>query len=608
MLNRIDINQWRVFVITVASLVLKNILFQWFTFGDLNLDNITQLFKFYGGIIALSSFLSCPIFVLKKPQWYVLSILLLVDAWIIAVFINYRAWGVFLNMDTILMADNMKGFWGSIFIYFSWKVALFIIITCIASVGVFLLCHRVLFTQKKWIVAFSICLLSYSYVPLRQFATWKQGINDLKIYNPYSDPVRYHGYIIWHLFKPYRAVCDKAYVSFISGIIANWEDKYIKNQGIVDYGLAMIVFYQTYQKYCKSATDINIDTKLTDSEQAFLKESTCHQYFDVNESNQPERTLIIILVESFESWAIEYQNEKGEYAMPNIRKYIEDENTLYADKVTSQVKYGNSGDGQLLVLTGLLPISSGAACRLYGTNTYPNYAQYFPYSITINPSAGAWNQTEINPHYGITDLYENSNMTNDSLVLLETLKQLQQKEIPSMILAITISSHAPFAMAKNVDFSTDPNMPINMSNYIKCMNYFDSQFGWFVDSLNIQGKSDLDVVITGDHTIFKKMMLEELKEYAYKKNIPHLNTGENYCPLIIHSPSISRSMKYSQTCYQMDIYPTIIGVLEMNAGWNGFGLNLLSSDTIRKMDVPDCEILSDKLIRLNYFETMSSNN
>ena len=299
MLNRIDINQWRVFVITVASLVLKNILFQWFTFGDLNLDNITQLFKFYGGIIALSSFLSCPIFVLKKPQWYVLSILLLVDAWIIAVFINYRAWGVFMNMDTILMADNMKGFWGSIFIYFSWKVALFIIITCIAFVGVFLLCHRVQFTQKKWMVVFFICLLSYSYVPLRQFATWKQGINDLKIYNPYSDPVRYHGYIIWHLFKPYRAVCDKAYVSFISGVIANWEDQYIKNQGIVDYSIAMIVFYQTYQRYYKSATDIDIDTKLTDSEQAFLKESTCHQYFDVNESNQPKRTLIIILVESF---------------------------------------------------------------------------------------------------------------------------------------------------------------------------------------------------------------------------------------------------------------------------------------------------------------------
>lgn len=604
MLNKNVFIQWGIFAITAATIVIKNILFQYFVFGDLYIGQPTMIFKFYGGILALSAFLSCPVFILKRPQWYVLSLLILLDVWIIAVLVNYRAWGVFMNMDTILMADNMNGFWSSVMIYFSWKVASFVIITCIVSAFVFFLCHRNPSPGKNGWAVLVICLLAYSYVPLRQFTQWKHGIDNLKIYNPYSDPIRYHGHIIWQLFKPYRAVCDKAYVSFISGTKAAWEEKYIKNQGIVDYGIAMVVFYHTYQRYYKSATDISVDTRLSDREQEFLNESI-YVANDETKNNHPARTLIIVLVESFESWVIEYHNKMHDYAMPNIRRFIERENTLYADKVTSQVKYGNSGDGQLLVLTGLLPISSGAACRLYGTNTYPNYAQYFQSSVTINPSAGAWNQTEINPHYGITDLFEDPDMNNDSLVFVETLRQLQLRDVPSMILSITISSHAPFSIAKQIDFYTDPDMPVNMSNYIKSMHYFDSQFGWLMDSLANRDIDNVDMVVTGDHTIFKKMMLEEMKEYACVNNIPYLNNGENYCPLIIRSMNIPRNTKYTHTCYQMDIYPTIMGILDLEAQWKGFGINLLSTDSIRKINVQECEILSDKLIRTNYFAISS---
>ena len=89
----------------------------------------------------------------------------------------------------------------------------------------------------------------------------------------------------------------------------------------------------------------------------------------------PERNLIIILVESLESWAIDYPTPDG-YVMPNLRSFIRQHHTFYAPNVYNMIHYGGSSDGQLILLTGLLPIHKGVTVALYGDQAYPNFCHF----------------------------------------------------------------------------------------------------------------------------------------------------------------------------------------------------------------------------------------
>ena len=85
--------------------------------------------------------------------------------------------------------------------------------------------------------------------------------------------------------------------------------------------------------------------------------------------------------------------------------------------------------------------------------------------------------------------------------------------------------------------------------------------------------------------------------------IGSLTPTDDRLPLIIWSPRISGNPRYTEDCYQMDIYPTyraLVGAQDYR--WRGFGINLL--DTTQKSPISEDEAfpLSDRLIRNNYFQ------
>lgn len=67
-------------------------------------------------------------------------------------------------------------------------------------------------------------------------------------------------------------------------------------------------------------------------------------------------------------------------------------------------------------------------------------------------------------------------------------------------------------------------------------------------------------------------------------------------------------MLLTDTCYQMDIFPTILHLIGCeDYYWKGFGVNLLDSVARNNRVITEHEafILSDKVIRANWFETIS---
>lgn len=150
-------------------------------------------------------------------------------------------------------------------------------------------------------------------------------------------------------------------------------------------------------------------------------------------------------------------------------------------------------------------------------------------------------------------------------------------------------------------------MPEIMSSYLNCLLYTDSCIGAVVDMvMNSPLAENTTIVITGDHTIFQtESAYSELNTYA-KANHIDFYTGHNFTPLIIYSPEIEGNIQVTDTCYQMDIFPTILHLIGAeDYYWHGFGVNLLDSAARNNRPCTEQEAyrLSDLMIRSDYFRT-----
>ena len=318
----------------------------------------------------------------------------------------------------------------------------------------------------------------------------------------------------------------------------------------------------------------------------------------------PRGNLLFLLVESLESWPL--QEMEGKEYMPYLHRLISQEHVFYAPHVKSQIRHGISGDGQLIYMTGLLPVQSGAACILYGDNCYPNFASAFPSSVIFNPVEGYWNQEEVTTSYGFKQLIQpHKDKWNDAILVSKTKEFLDTSLVqPFCVLSLTISSHMPFKYGADHPKYQVNGMPKTMIDYLNCLAYTDSCIMSLVEHI-LQGplSSNTTIVITGDHTAFRSGAFQDMDEYAEKHNIP-FRSGHTYVPFIVYSPYIGGNERYEGESYQMDIYPTVCALLDSTVHVPSFGVDLRDSSSFNNRKVSEAEAyrLSDLIIRSNYFE------
>lgn len=424
-----------------------------------------------------------------------------------------------------------------------------------------------------------------------------QDIDSLQFYkrNGGSDAeidfIKVYGVYKQNMFIPYYQIAYRGFKGCYTSI-----PRYIQTRSIIAYFPAMFFDYM-YNLNCPKENINNI------SEEVLAR---C-----LNKDNKQIRlpakssNLLIILVESLESWAI--ADIEGFKIMPNLSNFIEThESLLFASKIVSQVKHGVSGDGQMILNTGLLPISNGSACNDYGNNTFPNFAHFYYESMVIAPSL-TWNQDVVTPQYGYKHLFipetDNWLKIQDDTLLSVCNQYTTKTKAPYCVQTITISSHTPFNRISH-SIPLEANIPQYMYDYIRMLHYTDSCLGNLLESMQSHDLlKNTTIIITGDHTIFKDQLLREFRPYALKYNLSMKN-GKNYVPLIIYSPNISRKTLLEEEYYQMDIYPTIMHLIGCeDYYWKGFGVNLLDSVARHSRSISEQEAyeLSDKLIRSNYF-------
>ena len=577
-------SKWLVFLLFASTLFVKTMVFHWLICHNIYISSLWKnppiFFAFWGGKMAPIIFLSSFIWITKK-QWWTIAINLVLDFWIIANVFYFKANGMLLTLDSILMADNLHGFWDSLRVFMNIEIFYYPIISLIYSCVIFFVLNN---RSNRNPLIFVCCLTLSVIITLATNYSHIQTISHHRN-NSFVDslPIKF----VYTLDK-YAIEWD-----FCS------PQKYILRQSIISYFPAIFSYY-----FQQKESILNIKMQEHDE-----KEISKLIIPSKNIKIIPQYNLIHILVESLESWGINDIKQKS--YMPYLNKFKECSNVLFCDKVKSQVKHGVSADGQMINVTGLLPISDGATSKLYGTNEFPGFAHFYPHSAIVNPMAGVWQQSIVTKSYGFKELIEcreDYNKWSDMQVIDNIKRYIWSSDTTFCILGITIDSHMPFNYGNEHVYYRVDDMPKTMSAYLNCLHYTDSCIGILVDSiLNSPLASNTTIVITGDHTIFRDAnTFSDMTEYAQANDI-NFQAGKTFTPLIIYSPNIQGNIHVTDTCYQMDIFPTILHLIGAeDYYWKGFGVNLLDSVARNNRPITEQEafILSDKIIRANWFESV----
>lgn len=532
------------FVLISLALFTKFVIFRFLVELDSGITT-GEFIAAYAACASAAMFLSLPILA-KHGIITSIIILIFTDLWLLANCWYFAANNFFIQWSVILFATELRGFETSILSFIEWQNFLFPIITF--ALSSFLILFRKEIKQHALCpkTCWTILLIT---VVLFILSACARFTNRPDIY----------------------ADADK------------WSANEEENTFLRTHSPLGHFAYVLYGGIKESVLHLQSVLPLTEREKAIMAQ-VC---IDDQPITPPTAHLVFILVESLESWALEATDIHGDYVAPNIRRYACEKPVLYCRQLYSQQQYGRSGDGQLITQTGLLPLRNGIACMSHGDNIYPNYAHFYPKSVIVNPYQGVWNQRVTTHSYGYQRLREPMLFFrgNDSLVFQWTQEELEAAESPTCVLAITINTHAPFKSVRPMLSLTDEYAPAE-KNYLQCVHYFDRQLGRFLawtDTAAIMQNST--IVITADHNHFP------------------VTATRGTCPFIIASPAITQHIDLS-IAYQMDIFPTLLHAIHQDYFWQGLGVDLLDSTAVstpRAITPREASILSDKLIRSNYF-------
>lgn len=535
----------------------------------------------------------------------------IIDFWYIANIIYFKTYDMFLTINDVLLVSNMNGAWNSVLGYIDiWIIGL-IACTTIWSV-------IVLFTTSS--VACSRCWKSFIFIIA--FVSICSTINNFRIFNSYANQKEKEDLEAENQWRKLQRADDPDIILRYSYLIINCPyirtyyhvktapmvsnnqiKKDIQKSSVLSYvpDLFIMHFCMTNEEeeklMCLSDTNISSISNLFNEARVGITSS---------QADLSIPSIILIIVESLENWPIE-QKVAEVCVTPFLSELVNRENVVYYSRITSQTLKGNSGDGQMIINTGLLPISNGVACQLYGNNEYPNIAHLYNNNSLVNPWPHIWNQDTMTVRYGYYQMIEPKEVSDkweDKDVFNAAYKSILSMPQPFLTTIITVSSHTPFyGHDKRLKF--DGDVPLLMERYLNCLSYTDSCIESFCNQIwSEPSLSNTTIIITGDHTTFKPSMMYEFSDFIHRQNLS-LASGENYTTLLICSPKITENKKIDEVCYQMDVFPTIMSLIGCeDYYWKGFGVNLLDSTARKNRQISEDEAyrLSDLLIRSNAFE------
>jgi len=356
----------------------------------------------------------------------------------------------------------------------------------------------------------------------------------------------------------------------------------------------------------------NLTTAQKERLNKYIQNNTCNCK---NLEYNSDKNLIIIIVESLNSWALDIDVD-GKSVVPNLKNLMSSGNAIVATNLISQAGPGRSSDGQLLVNTGLFPLRGEATVSRHSDNNFPSLVKAVGKRTkfeVICEEKSLWKHGITSKKEGYDCIYDITDARAADITskpIEETMFRLAESVIsktqqPFFCTLITLAMHGPYkGEPKWKSWISDASLPHDLTTYLEATHYFDTELGKFIDYLKANGMYDNSViVITSDH---------EAAVTGYNGN------GVGTVPFIALNTGLDTVI--TRHGGQIDIYPTILDITgNTDYWWRGFGTSLLtesdvdgaldqfgkihgSLDNDQLKDYHDCWQASELIIKHDFFK------
>lgn len=362
-------------------------------------------------------------------------------------------------------------------------------------------------------------------------------------------------------------------------------------------GSIRVLLYESY--------DILFPRILSDEERHAISEYVTHLEQRTTNHDRPQnvKNVIVILLESMLSHPIGLSVE-GREVTPFLNSLKADSTIYYNGCVISDITCGESGDGQFIIMNGLLPLRAKCTVGPVKDNTLhalPNLLEnqmgISKTTIIIPTRPSMWQQEDVNDVYGIKQMFSEKDIQmaeqvsdlNDAHIFNFAASKLISDEEPFFHLILTLSTHSPYNnfVGQNLFFPNKKHSP-EYCNYLCTCHFLDEQLRRYIDNLKLKGLYDKSlIVIAADH-------------HAHINRLNMDGQIMPYTPLFVIGGNIDCTNAWHGECHQLDIFTTLIDVLDMDNTWRGLGHTLLSPNYVNSVDNRAYDI-SELIINGDYF-------
>lgn len=304
------------------------------------------------------------------------------------------------------------------------------------------------------------------------------------------------------------------------------------------------------------------------------------------------KNLIMIQVEALQQFVIN-KKVNGKEITPNLNKWIN--KSLYFDNYFYQVSSGNTSDAEFMSNNSLYPAESGAAYYRYTDDTLDSLpielgTKGYSTAAFHGYTESFWNRNIMYKTEGFNTFYGESSYTADEQVgmglsdksfLNQSISKIKTLKEPYYSFLITLSSHYPFNDVKGYgNFNVGEYEGTLMGDYLKGIHYTDEQLGTFLDELEKDGTLDNSIVVLyGDHNAIPKEYIDQLYKFENITNATDLDWYQlQKVPMFIHFPKDANSGVNHNYSGQMDLYPTLANMFNLNLKYT-FGKDILNSSS-----------------------------
>lgn len=324
--------------------------------------------------------------------------------------------------------------------------------------------------------------------------------------------------------------------------------------------------------------------------------------------------VVYVHMESMQNFLMDLEFN-GQTVTPNLNNLVNE--GMFFSNFFPQISTGTSSDAEYIMLTGLLPSSSGTVFVSYSDNTFKSIATYlkdkgyYTFSMHGNYSS-MWNRNNVHPKLGYTEMHYRESFVfdeekdvvglgiNDKLFFNQAIQKLETFETTYenyFGTIITLSNHSPFKHHESFDLdindyyideetkeevSTCYLCDRDVGRYIVSSHYADEALGEFINNIkNSNYFNNTVFVFYGDHDAkisYKDM--NYLYNYDYLTGELKTEEDEGYVeydsydhnlnkktPLIIWSKNkdISRKLKgeVDTVMGMYDAAPTLYNMLDI---------------------------------------------